>query len=446
MSDRRRNALILLLVAGLVAASAAVIAIKKTHLGLDLKGGVELVYQGKPTAQSKVTSEALERAINIMRKRVDQLGVAQPEIQRSGGQEITVALPEVSNVKRAEKAVGTTAQLFFYDWEPNVIGPDGQPVGTSELAVTRGAGASADGLPEYEAILRAAKRPAILRATDTTWTPGCTPAQVKGCLYGDWYLLDTKHERVLCSGTASTCQPEETEAALYSDGYKPPAGAVPKAVRVNPGTVLLRAVKEESGGKVTVTEPNSWYVLNDEPVLRGEDITNPVQSYDEGAGGTGAPNVTFDFTSHGKSVFEQITKKIAHRGQEAKLPGVSTEAALQHFAIALDGQLQSVPSIDFEKYPEGIDATTGSEISGGFTLTSAQELADELQSGALPIKLVLISRSQVSATLGKQALNQGLLAGLAALPSSACSCCSSIACSARSPSAVCSSTGPTSSP
>ena len=413
MSDRRRNALILLLVAGLVAASAAVIAIKKTHLGLDLKGGVELVYQGKPTAQSKVTSEALERAINIMRKRVDQLGVAQPEIQRSGGQEITVALPEVSNVKRAEKAVGTTAQLFFYDWEPNVIGPDGQPVGTSELAVTRGAGASADGLPEYEAILRAAKRPAILRATDTTWTPGCTPAQLKGCLYGDWYLIDTKHERVLCSGTASTCQPEETEAALYSDGYKPPAGAVPKAVRVNPGTVLLRAVKEESGGKVTVTEPNSWYVLNDEPVLRGEDITNPVQSYDEGSGGTGAPNVTFDFTSHGKSVFEQVTKKIAHRGQEAKLPGVSTEAALQHFAIALDGQLQSVPSIDFEKYPEGIDATTGSEISGGFTLTSAQELADELQSGALPIKLVLISRSQVSATLGKQALNQGLLAGLA---------------------------------
>ena len=67
MSDRRRNALILLLVAGLVAGSAAVIALKKTHLGLDLKGGVELVYQGKPTAQSKVTPESLERAINIMR-------------------------------------------------------------------------------------------------------------------------------------------------------------------------------------------------------------------------------------------------------------------------------------------------------------------------------------------------------------------------------------------
>ena len=173
MSDRRRNALILLLVAGLVAGAAAVIGLKKTHLGLDLKGGVELVYQGRPTAQSKVTPESLERAINIMRKRVDQLGVAQPEIQRSGAQEITVALPEVSNVKRAEKAVGTTAQLFFYDWEANVIGADGKPSPT-ESTVTGGinAGAASDGLPEFEAVERAAKRAPILRDTDTTWTPG----------------------------------------------------------------------------------------------------------------------------------------------------------------------------------------------------------------------------------------------------------------------------------
>ena len=70
------------------------IAAKKTRLGLDLKGGVELVYQGKPTAQSKVDAESLNRAIDIMRKRVDQLGVAQPEIQRSGEREIDVALPE----------------------------------------------------------------------------------------------------------------------------------------------------------------------------------------------------------------------------------------------------------------------------------------------------------------------------------------------------------------
>ena len=79
MTDRRRNGLILLLVAGLIAASAVVVATKKTRLGLDLKGGVELVYQAKPTpAQPKVTQDAVNRSIDIMRERVDQLGVSEP--------------------------------------------------------------------------------------------------------------------------------------------------------------------------------------------------------------------------------------------------------------------------------------------------------------------------------------------------------------------------------
>jgi SecD/SecF fusion protein len=408
MTDRRRNIFILLLVAGLFAASLAVIALKPTRLGLDLKGGVQLVYEGKPTAQSKVDSESLERSINIMRKRVDQLGVTEPEIQRSGEKEIDVSLPDVSNAARAEAEVGKTAQLYFYDWEPNVIGPSGKPAGPTETTVTGGpaAGSSTYGLPEYKAVERAAKRPPILRDSDTTWEHGCTPAQVEGCVYGTWYLLDTKHEKVLRG-------PEETEQNLYADGYTPPKGSVIKAVRVNPGTVVVQARPvESSAGKITQQSPNSYYVLNDEPALNGSDITNPQQGFDEGAGGTGAPNVNFGFTSHGKPIFERITKEIAHRGQEAQLPGVSKEDAEQHFAIVLDGQLITVPSIDYTQYPEGIDASQGSEISGGFTLTSAQELADELQSGALPIRLELISNSQVSATLGKTALHEGLVAGL----------------------------------
>jgi SecD/SecF fusion protein len=404
MTDRRRNTLILLIVAGLIAASLAAIATKKTRLGLDLKGGVELIYQAKPTAQSKVDAESLNRAIDIMRKRVDQLGVSQPEIQRSGADEIDVALPDVTNAARAEDEVGKTAQLFFYDWEPNVIGSTGKPA-PSEATATGGAqaGAAQFGLLEYQAVLRAQKRTPILRKTDTTWSKGCTPAQLGGCIYGSWYLLEPKHEKVLRG-------PEETEKNLYSD-FKVPAGAKVKAARVNPGTVLVQARPVESAsGKVTNKSPNSWYVVEDKPVLTGADVKNPRQSFDEGGGGTGAPNVTFEFTGHGKSVFQQVTKEIAHRGQEAQLPGVGKEAAQQHFAVVLDGQLITTPSIDYTKYPEGIDASTGSQISGGFTISSAQELAQELQSGALPIKLELISNSQVSATLGKTALNQGLVA------------------------------------
>ncbi len=411
MVDRRRNVLILLLVAGLVAGSLAVITTLPTKLGLDLKGGVELVYQAKPTAQSKVDAESLERAINIMRKRVDQLGVAQPEIQSAGNEQIDVALPDVSNTTRAQEEVGKTAQLYFYDWEPNVIGPSGEPAPTEGTvtgdSTSQGPGGVTAGLLEYQAVLRAAKRKPILSGSDTTWQKGCTPEQLHGCIYGSWYLLDTKHEQVVRG-------PEESEQNLKDDLPKLKPGAKLKAVRVNPGTVLVQAHPVESAaGKVTQASPNSWYVLDDDPVLNGNDVTNPLQSFDEGAGGTGAPNVTFGFTSHGKGIFERVTKEIAHRGQERQLPGISKEQALQHFAVVLDGQLITVPSIDFTKFPEGIDASTGSEISGGFTITSAQNLANELQSGALPVKLVLISRSQVSATLGKQALKQGLIAGLA---------------------------------
>src|SRR5438552_1280358 len=74
MTDRRRNFFILLLVGALLAGSVALIAAKKTREGLDLKGGVELVYQAKPTKFSQVTVDAMSRTIDIMRERVDHPG------------------------------------------------------------------------------------------------------------------------------------------------------------------------------------------------------------------------------------------------------------------------------------------------------------------------------------------------------------------------------------
>src|ERR1700722_12522314 len=68
MANRPRNALVLLIVAGLAIASLAVIVSKPTRLGLDLKGGVQLIYQGRPTSEAKVTPESLNRSIDIMRK------------------------------------------------------------------------------------------------------------------------------------------------------------------------------------------------------------------------------------------------------------------------------------------------------------------------------------------------------------------------------------------
>src|SRR3954470_17600863 len=122
MTERRRNAFVLLIVLGLIAGSLAIIASKQTKLGLDLQGGVSLVYQGKPTKQQpRIDQESLDRAVDIIRDRVDALGVAEPQIARSGKDQIEVDLPAVKDAQRAADQVGTTAQLYFYDWEKNVL-------------------------------------------------------------------------------------------------------------------------------------------------------------------------------------------------------------------------------------------------------------------------------------------------------------------------------------
>ena len=106
MTDRRRNLVILAVVAAMLAAATYVIFTQPTVLGLDLRGGVELVYEGRPTPRvPKVTEQAIEDSIETIRKRT--------------------GLPDVKNADRAVEQVGTTAQLHFYDWEPNVLGDRG---------------------------------------------------------------------------------------------------------------------------------------------------------------------------------------------------------------------------------------------------------------------------------------------------------------------------------
>ena len=104
--------------------------------------------------------------------------------------------------------------------------------------------------------------------------------------------------------------------------------------------------------------------------------------------------------------------RVAQRGADNALGGPAVQTS-QHFAIALDNELVSAPYINWQENPDGIDGATGAQISGSFTIKSAQDLAKILKIGALPLKLTEVSRSQVSATLGKQALDQGLKAGIA---------------------------------
>jgi SecD/SecF fusion protein len=390
MTDRRRNLFVLLLVAGLLIASAVLIAAKPTRLGLDLKGGVSLIYQAKPTKQSQVTGDAIDRAIDVMRKRVDQLGVAEPEIQRSGPDQIDVSLPDVKNADEAASQVGTTAQMLFYDWEGSVLGKDckphpDQPNVTGATAAGSGTGAQS----LFDAVTRASKCP----RTDTGRESS-----------GDkFYLVDQKAKKVL-AGPEEDLQDLRRDAATKKIAFNDD-----QVVKVPQGVVLVRAEQPDPDAKPS----NLWYVLKDDPVLNGTKIKNPEQNFDSGPGESGAPNVTFDFTGGGAKTWEQFTRKLAQRGQDLQFSLGGGDASNQHFAIVLDNELISVPQIDYRQYPDGIDAGGGSRISGGFTIKTAQRLANLLKTGALPIKLQLISSSQVSATLGKQALDAGLVAGIA---------------------------------
>ena len=147
MTDRRRNLFILLLVAGLLIAQRSSSSPRRRRReGLDLKGGVSLVYQAKPTKFApQVTGDAIQRTLDIMRERVDQLGVAEPEILRSGSDQINVNLPDVKNADEAEQQVGQVAQMFFYDWEKNVLGDDGKPHPTDPAVTGDGQAGSGAG-------------------------------------------------------------------------------------------------------------------------------------------------------------------------------------------------------------------------------------------------------------------------------------------------------------
>jgi len=398
VSERRRNLFVLLLVLGLLIASGVVIASQPTKKGLDLQGGVELVYQAKPSKQTPVTTDALNRSIDVMRDRVDQLGVAEPELQRSGSDQVSIALPAVKNLQQAIDQVGTVAQLAFYDWEPNVIGPDGKTHPEDPNVTGDPSAGTVGAISLYDAVLRASKQPAKIEPDNSH----------EASLF---YAVDPKTKTVYRNGKDPNAQAGEDTRAEALANVPPGKKATAKVYEVKPNTVIVRAVQPDTAK----TKSDQWFVLRDNVSLRGTDIKNPQQSFDRGAGGNGQPIVTFDFTSKGRKIWQDVTRRIAERGAASVglLPGQDAQNANQHFAIVLDNELVSTPFIDFRQNPDGIDGRTGSQISGGFTIKSAQALANVLKTGALPLKLELISSSQVSATLGQQALNQGLTAGIA---------------------------------
>jgi len=106
-----------LVVVAVVAGAAALVATRPVRLGLDLRGGTQIVLEAQDTERQKVDDDTASRTLEVLRRRVDALGVSEPTLQRSGDRRIIIELPGVADPQEALDVVGRTAQLAFHPVE-----------------------------------------------------------------------------------------------------------------------------------------------------------------------------------------------------------------------------------------------------------------------------------------------------------------------------------------
>jgi len=382
--------------------------------GLDLQGGLEVVLKAQPPPGHKLTPADLDRAVSIMRNRVDKLGVASPEIRKQGTDQIVIQLAGVHNPEQAAQIIGSTAQLELYDLETALVPPSvtvsGTPVATTNLyqLLSRTAAAAKNSKPSGYVLFKPVKVKSTTGTgknkktkTTTVWVKKAGPTDTlhRDKFTGNAGLLDAsggkvpKGDKVLpvpqntvvitCSSQSATVCPESTT------GFLPP-----------PGSTAYYLFKHGP-------YPNDQY--GPFPNLTGKDLNlsgtradfNPTD---------GSPVVLMQFTGKGNKEFYKVTRNEGLRGQIRKVS--------QHFAIVLDDEIRSFPQIDYtdSSVNNGINpAGTGAQITGIGTTKEAQNLALVLQTGALPVKFVPLERTDVSATLGKDSLRQAWLAAIGGL-------------------------------
>src|SRR5918992_1307384 len=403
MTERRSHLFLLgLVVAALVAVAAISLpgspVQREPTLGLDLQGGIEVVLEAQPQSRDDELTEAdLDRSVEIIRDRIDKLGVSEPEVRKQGENQIGVQLAGVFNRTRAVEIIGKTAQLQLYDLQDNLI-----------------TGVSRDlrGFPTPQTSLHGLLTQA-------------KPQAGKGTPSG-YYLFNGKKKRV--------AGPKETRAELLQTPYVKrnfQAGKVPKKHTVLAAperTRILRCgIEQRYCPGVNEEEPSrTYYYLfrfdpnnkeNPVPEMTGNDLelSGTQQDFDPQSS---EPIVTMQFTDSGGDKFADITRELAERGQRvANQNGWTSreerQLAFQQFAIVLDDVIQSAPVIDFVENPNGIPAGGGAQITGIGGLQEAEDLELVLQTGALPVRFAIAEQTDVSATLGQDSLRQALIAAVA---------------------------------
>ena len=304
------GAIALLIAAVLIQGATAV------RLGLDLRGGTSVTLQPRVGVgeSGKVTSEAIDQAVSIIRQRVNSLGVAESEVASQGtgaNRQIVISVPGESG-RRVIELVGQTAELRF-----------------------RQVLAESSGVPTV--------------ATDASATP---PPGISAELNARYAALD-------CTLPANR-QGTGTDVA----------------------TDIIIACSTDGGAK---------FILAGAEVL-GRQVSKATAGVDTTTGGNWFVSLTFN--GEGTKAFGDQTARV-----------VSLTAPQNQVAIVLDGLVVSAPRIN-----EAIRGGSA-QITGNFTQVEAQDLANVLKYGSLPLAFDRGEVQQVSPTLGSDQLDAGLLAG-----------------------------------
>ena len=144
---------------GVVAGAVAILGTSEPRLGLDLRGGTQIVLETRDGATAKADAKATDRTLEVLRHRVDALGVSEPTLVRAGERRIIVELPDVQDPTEAAKVIGKTAQLTFHAVRPHVPGGDeatpstqvdetGQPLRIASASLTGDDVKGADAITE----------------------------------------------------------------------------------------------------------------------------------------------------------------------------------------------------------------------------------------------------------------------------------------------------------
>ncbi len=346
-------------------------------LALDLEGGTQVILTPVTTDGSEVTESDVSQAIEIIRQRVDASGVAEAEITAQGGKNIVVALPGHPS-KETLDLVRTSAVLRL---RPvlSVMAP--KAITSADIAKMKEAKANPGQAGQQQAPAKESQAPKL------------SPEELEKEIVA---LADSNKDGKIADEPQGT--PKDfsddlwiTEKTLY-DAFKLECGSENARLQATSDNAKKASVACSSTGE-------QKYILGPAEI-EGTDLTKASSSLatDQKGTPTGGWAVNMQFDSKGAKAFADVTGRI-----------YKMKSPKNQFAIVLDGQVLSAP------VPNGPIAGGQAQITGHFKAEEAAALANQLNFGSLPLNFEVQSEEQISATLGAEQLQAGLIAGFIGL-------------------------------